>query len=794
MRILIYPHDLAMGGSQLNAIELAGALRDRGHEVIVYGWEGELVHKVRELGLEFIQSPRPRFRPTPAIVADLRRLVRERQIDIVHGFEWPPALECALATLGLKQTKSIATVMSMAVADFIPRTMSLTVGTEQIKAERNERGFNRVSLLEPPVDVHTNNVHQKLGREFRTQYSINSGVPLVVVVSRLVPELKLEGILSAIDTIAQIAEERPICLAIIGGGSAADTVSERAEQVNSRYPGSIVLTGEMADPRPAYAAADIALGMGGSALRAMAFAKPLIVQGEKGYWKLLEPDSADEFFWQGWYGVGTADHGGTERLTSILLPLLDAGRRQSKLGDFGRGLVESRYSLESLSRTLEDLYTAERTHRVRLVNELGSWSLAAWEFTKYKLARLRQKLWRKTVMDDFNSNTVSARFGPRRSDTSIQQVIYLAGTFWDDIKGTDHMLATALSAQTEVIWVDPPRTLKSSLTTDGSRPAKLFGTSRDQVAGKITRIQTFVPVGVRYPWLRKLYDKLTVRTLLRVAGTKQPAERLIIHSSASASFPTEITGTKYLYVTDDWIAGEQLMGLPAGSVSERLNENLAVADKVFAVSPHLAAQLDQLQSRQITNLLPNGCKISDLSAGDRQPVIAVLGQLNERLDVGLLEEIRDQGLKLRVAGPMKSNNAQWVTRMRNFLESPGVQWVGEIPPTQVPEFLASCRVGLTPYTNSEFNQASFPLKTLDYLAAGLFVVSTNLPSSHWLDTEHLAVGNTNGEVIELLQEFIARPTQESQIAERRDFAAGHSWEQRAIDLIELSSLKEAPIT
>ncbi|UXN31297.1 hypothetical protein [Glutamicibacter sp. M10] len=45
MRILIYPHDLSMGGSQLNAIELAGALRERGHEVIVYGWKGNWYKK-----------------------------------------------------------------------------------------------------------------------------------------------------------------------------------------------------------------------------------------------------------------------------------------------------------------------------------------------------------------------------------------------------------------------------------------------------------------------------------------------------------------------------------------------------------------------------------------------------------------------------------------------------------------------------------------------------------------------------------------------------------------------------
>ena len=42
----------------------------------------------------------------------------------------------------------------------------------------------------------------------------------------------------------------------------------------------VLLTGEIADPRPAYAAADVVVGQGGSALRGMAFGKPLVVVGE----------------------------------------------------------------------------------------------------------------------------------------------------------------------------------------------------------------------------------------------------------------------------------------------------------------------------------------------------------------------------------------------------------------------------------------------------------------------------------------------------------------------------------
>lgn len=793
MRILIYPHDLAMGGSQLNAIELAAALRERGHEVLIYGWKGELVAKVRQLGLEFIQSPRPRFRPTPSIVADLRRLVRERRIDILHGFEWPPALECRLAAAGLARTVSAATVMSMAVADFIPRTMALSVGTAQIQAERRARGYRQVALLEPPVDLRENHPDSAAGLRFRAAYGIAAGTPLAVVVGRLVPELKLEGILAAIDCAAALAEQQPVCLAVIGGGPAAPQVRERAEQVNQAHPGTIVLTGELADPRPAYAAADIALGMGGSALRAMAFAKPLIVQGEQGYWKLLQPQTAGEFQWQGWYGVGSGDDGAA-RLAAILQPLLQDAARREELGKFGRELVESRYSLQHAARIAENLYQSAQQQREPVPGQLAAGLLAGREFAKYKLARLRQRLSRQLAVDDFNTNTVSARFGPGPGGESAPQIVYFAGTYWDDVKGTDHRLATALSARAQVLWVDPPRTMRSLLAAGQRLPFTLPGTRVDSVAGGITRLQTFVPAGVRYPALRNAYERITVRRLLPLLDTVPATARLLLHSSASARFPEGIAGWKCLYVTDDWMAGEALMGLPAGSVAARLAENLAAADDVFAVSPQLAQRINSLHPGRATGLLPNGCEVAEHVEGSYEPAVAVVGQLNERLDLGLMEEVVARGLELRIAGPLKGKDPQWIGRMQQLLRSASVQWTGEIPASQVPQFLAGCRVGLTPYAKSEFNAASFPLKTLDYLAAGLPAVSTDLPSSRWLESAHVVIGQTNDEVIELLQELVARPCAPAEVAQRREFARGHSWEQRAAEFIELTSLKGVQVT
>ena len=109
----------------------------------------------------------------------------------------------------------------------------------------------------------------------------------------------------------------------------------------------------MTDPRPAYAAADIVLGMGVSALRAMAFAKPVVVQGEHGFCELLTPQSAGLFSQHGWFGLGPPEHGRAQaaaKLTAILRDLADDRQRQINLGQFARTLVVERHSLDTAAK------------------------------------------------------------------------------------------------------------------------------------------------------------------------------------------------------------------------------------------------------------------------------------------------------------------------------------------------------------------------------------------------------------------------------------------------------------
>lgn len=408
VKVLVYPHDLGIGGSQLNAIEIAAAVQRQGHETVVFGRPGPLVDRIEELGLEFIESPVPGRRPSLAVTRALLGLIRERDIDIVHGYEWPPALECVLASR-MSGASAVATVMSMAVAPFIPKRVPLMVGTEQIAAAERAFGRTTVSLLEPPVDVEANRPGR--GRDqVPDSWHTDDGRLIVAMVTRFAHQLKLEGILTAMEAVGRISVGTPMRLVIAGDGPAREDVRARAAEVNARYgEGTVLLVGELSDPRPLYALADVTLGMGGSALRSMAFAKPLVVQGERGFWKLLTPETLDEFLWAGWYGVGDGPEVGVGALEAILHRLSRDSRLRAELGAYGRSTVECRFSVAAAAARQVDLYIDVVSAPGNAVWNGGTDAAALLRYSGYYATkRLRRALGTERT-DDFNAKPVVTR-------------------------------------------------------------------------------------------------------------------------------------------------------------------------------------------------------------------------------------------------------------------------------------------------------------------------------------------------------------------------------------------------
>jgi glycosyltransferase involved in cell wall biosynthesis len=357
---------MEIGGSQINAIQIAGAIRDRGHDVLMVSEPGPMVEAVRRLHIEHLEIPMQHGALSLAVIAKLCRLVRRRGIDLIHGYELMPVLAAYFGPHLRYGVPVVGTIMSMSVVWFFPRNVPLIVGTEEIQQDAITAGHRRVTLMEPPVDTESDNPALIDGIEFRTRHGVQEDEVLVVIVSRLVSALKAEGLRMTCEAVGRLAARYPVKLVIVGGGPMHDELAARAMEVNAcNGRRVIVLAGEMMDPRTAYAAADIVVGMGGSALRGLAFGKPLIVVGEEGFSELLTPSSLSTFLRQGWYGKGPGSMGaGMAGMVGALQRLLDKPELRTELGSSSRRLVVERFSIQHAAELQEKEYVAALENRI----------------------------------------------------------------------------------------------------------------------------------------------------------------------------------------------------------------------------------------------------------------------------------------------------------------------------------------------------------------------------------------------------------------------------------------------
>lgn len=350
MRVIVCPHDMGMGGSQLNALDLAAEVQRLGHDVMLYAPPGPLDQRARTLSLTATVSATG-LRLSPTWVAGLVRLVRRWQPDVVHSYEWAPSVGAAFGAHALLGVPQVMTVLSMDVPRFLPRHLDLVVGTSRLWAE--SECFPHRHLMEPPIDIGTDVARDRPAT--RRRLGLPAADVVVALVSRMTTDLdKAAGVLASIDAVDHLAEDRPVTLVVAGDGPELATIRSAGERVNARHGRTVVHTpGFVADPRAVYDAADIVLGMGSSVLRGMAFGRPCIVLGAAGFCRPVTETTIGSFDWEGFYGTGS---GGRYPLLPALDALMDPPER-ARRGAWSRRIVEEQFSLPRAATELVDIYT-----------------------------------------------------------------------------------------------------------------------------------------------------------------------------------------------------------------------------------------------------------------------------------------------------------------------------------------------------------------------------------------------------------------------------------------------------
>jgi glycosyltransferase involved in cell wall biosynthesis len=355
MKILFFAHDLVVCGTTVNAIELAVALRDfHGHDVVLFATAGPMVKLAEEKGLRFLPAPAATFHPSPARMRALREVVERERPDLIHIWEWHQCLDAYHVEHVLLGIPMVMTDMSMTLQRLLPKTLPTTFGTPELLDQAVRAGHRHPELLVPPVDVHHNAPNAVNPQPFREFYGLSDSDMTLVTVSRLDAVMKAESLVRTVDVVRRLGRDLPLRFVIVGDGDRRAELERMAVETNVELGRTaVVLTGALLDPRPAYAAADIVVGMGSSALRGMAFSKPVVIVGEQGFAAPFAPETAEFFYNKGIHGRGDGSPSNARLITAIR-GLVEHANQRRVLGDFSREFVVRHFSLEAAAARLSE--------------------------------------------------------------------------------------------------------------------------------------------------------------------------------------------------------------------------------------------------------------------------------------------------------------------------------------------------------------------------------------------------------------------------------------------------------
>lgn len=163
-----------------------------------------------------------------------------------------------------------------------------------------------------------------------------------------------------------------------------------------------------------------------------------------------------------------------------------------------------------------------------------------------------------------------------------------------------------------------------------------------------------------------------------------------------------------------------------------------------------------------------------------RPRIGFAGSVSTQCDVGLIAQTARSfaHASMVLVGPVALDPAAL-----ELLHLPNVYLLGVSPYHHLPSYVQHFDVGIIPYVLSPWTVAVDPLKLLEYLAAGLPVVSTAIPEAAKYAAQ-VTVAATTEEFIAGVRHALAYDRDTAR-ARGQALARANTWERRAQVLLEL---------
>jgi glycosyltransferase involved in cell wall biosynthesis len=286
--------------------------------------------------------------------------------------------------------------------------------------------------------------------------------------------------------------------------------------------------------------------------------------------------------------------------------------------------------------------------------------------------------------------------------------------------------------------------------------------------------------------LNEFLLRRAVRKAARRLGIEHPILWGYVPQALALVAPLQPSRVVYHCVDD--IAAHERIDADAFARAEKLFA--ARADLVIASSLPLAKRMRELavNVRLMPNVADTDLFATALEDGPvdpsmdalPRPRIVFVGAISAvKVDLellGQLAELRPEW-SIILIGPVGLGDPG--TDVSRLTAEANIQLLGHREPSELPALLRGADAALIPYRLNRLTASIFPIKVYEYLAAGLPIVSTPLPSL--ASVEEISFAATAAETAAALDELLASENEDRRRARSRS-AAGHSWQARITEI------------
>jgi glycosyltransferase involved in cell wall biosynthesis len=376
------------------------------------------------------------------------------------------------------------------------------------------------------------------------------------------------------------------------------------------------------------------------------------------------------------------------------------------------------------------------------------------------------------------------------SPPPIGSVIYLSSFEWSYHTARPQQLARTLGERVPVLYVETTglRGLRSGDLLRMLRRIRRGLAGRHRV---LPGVWVFSPIVLPFPGsrliraLNRLLLRDAIRGQARDLGLSNPLLLISVPTAAGVDLVGHLDEVASMYDCMDDLTVIPMVDASIGATEAQLAQR---ADVMVAASEQL--RLLKAHIRDDVVVVGQGVDAAHFSrpapcppelACLPRPLLLCVAGIDERIDFALLDEVA----RMRPEWSIALVGPELYLRAGEAIDQPNVHLLGPRAYADLPGYLQAADVCLIPYRDTPWARACNPVKTLEYLAAGRPVVSTDLPAMR--PHEPLVrVAQGAPEFVAAVQDALAADSPSLATA-RGAVASGASWHMRAETLYRLGA-------